>query len=145
LTNQRQLDLCDSLNVDFARADPSRILVEKNVSLLIDRTDRELRMAGRADLTHQHDIQLTTQGIGDDPPHWHRAARYRQYQWPRSCELRQPRRQLASGIVAITKWQRNHWGRLRITKSLLLQTTCCKISDVPSLNLRFVKADGDLA
>lgn len=108
LPDQRQLPLGFAAHERLVGAGPGCVVVEHHLAALVDGADRELRIARRAELAHQHHIQFAVQRVGDHAPHRHGAARYRQHHGPRGAVADQSGGQLPRGVVAIVERQYDH-------------------------------------
>ena len=70
----------------------ARQRVEHDLTVLVHRPDGQFGLIRRADLVHQHHIEIAVEGIGDHPGHRHPAAGHGQHQRPLAeVPLQQPR------------------------------------------------------
>ena len=67
----------------------------------IDRTHRQFALVGRAQLAHQHHVELAVQPLGDGAGHRHRTAGYRQHERVPTPVGLEPLGQPGSSVVAV--------------------------------------------
>jgi hypothetical protein len=92
-------------------ADLGGILGDPRVAGLVDRADREFRLAGRAELAHHHHVEVGVEAASDLARHRHRAARDAQHQRAPAAQVRQRGGEVMGCIEAIGKKQARHGNR----------------------------------
>ena len=102
-TDGGQLPVCLFGEVATVRPGALGIIRNEHLARLANSAHGKLRVIRRAELTHQHHIQIAIQCIGNHPTERHAAARNRQNQRVRFAVSRQRFRQLLSGIEAISE------------------------------------------
>ena len=76
--------------------------------MFVHRADCQFRIAGRADLLHQDDVEFTAEAFGDQSGHGQGAAGDGKHQWPFTAQPGQRPGQFPGGIGAILERKLGH-------------------------------------
>ena len=101
LVQQLQLPLSFGLHIRCAGTQCARMRAQPGVAAFIHGPNRHLGVKRRAQLVHQHHVQVALQSLGQDTAHRHRTTRDGQNQRVLAAVAHQPLGQLLRGIGSV--------------------------------------------